>query len=127
MRHSTLFTVVYLLLIFISCRNSSNSTKLTGKTKRFWDVSYSPGYCYEFSRNGSCRYYYYARTEGKAVRKLFPFDDVIVSNSWNFVNDSIIDINGYKYSYKFVNDTLLKLSNIRFLSDSFTLMPSKIQ
>jgi len=115
------------MLSFKSCKNSDNSFKLTGKNYKFWDITSQPGYSYKFSNTGECRYYYYRYKDGKGIRKLFPFDDLIVTEKWNFVNDSIIKIQDFTYKFKFINDTLIRCISSKRLNDTSYLTVSKYQ
>lgn len=100
---------------------------LTGVTHKFWNLSEAPRYCYEFKENGGCRYYYYTKTEGKVLRKLFPFDDIVITEAWKFVNDSIIIIQDFHYRYRFINDSLLELVNVKRPDDTSYLKQSLVQ
>lgn len=78
---------------------------------------------YEFSWNGRCNYYLH----NKKMNKLFKYqaDDIIVSNKWKYVNDSIFEINEaeYKILY-FKKDSIVLLWNNPEWLDTLILIPS---
>ncbi len=123
-----LFVSTIFILLFASCTQKSNhKSLLTNNNLKFWDISTVPGYCYEFSNNGVCRYYVWMNRNGKSIRELFDFGDVVYPNTWEFVNDTTINIQGFNYFYKFINTDSVKLVNVKRPSDTFFLTSSPNQ
>jgi hypothetical protein len=95
---------------------------LTGGNYKYWDISsvyskedsvyYSnPLYSFKFDANGECLYYYYKQQGQKVVRTLFDFEDVEVTNEWEFKGDSIINMLGYDYKILLFNSDSIILFN----------------
>ena len=97
---------------------------LTAGKSKYWDSKSNRGYCYEFRKDGTCRYYY---SKGKLPRKLFPFEDVIVPDEWKFLGDDSIMIQGYKYYYKFLSPDSLFIVNTKRIDYVDTLIKSVYQ
>lgn len=119
-----LLTLCILSLLTCSCGNSDLHYLTSGKSK-FWDSRSNRGYCYEFRKDGICRYYYYHK--GKLPRNLFPFDDVIVPEEWHFLGKDSIMIQGFKYNYKFLSPDSLVIVNAKRPGDIDTLIKSVYQ
>ncbi len=106
-----LFSIAFILFIPSCDKKASYKVMLTNNNRKFWDISTNPGYCYEFEKSGICHYYYYNQSEN-GKRNLYFWDDIQVTNKWELINDSIIDIDGFKSLYKFINEDSLELTSL---------------
>jgi len=127
MRQSINFLPLFVIIFFIACKTNNRADTLTGKNHKFWDVSTEHGYCYEFSKSDVCRYFAYMNHNGKSTRELFDFGDVVYPNTWEFINDTTINIQGFKYFYKIINADSVKLVNVKNPNDHFFLISSPNQ
>ena len=103
--------LLFLNLIFFSCSQNSIENYLTGKDIKFWDVQdslHSTKYCYSFSKDGTCRYYYYTDS---CTRNLMFDDDVIYENTWELKNDSNLVFRSSNRKIYLVNSDTLLLVN----------------
>lgn len=108
----------------MSCnRQEDRINYLTNGNIKYWDVvsdvhNYS-AYCYSFSIDGICKYYYY--TKDSCKREIMYDGDVEYENSWNWVNDSTLRFRSSDRKVKLLNnDTLI----VEFKSNRTLLVKS---
>jgi hypothetical protein len=119
---------VFLLTIFISCRDNARKNILTNNSIKYWDWYSYPIDGREgansFSTDNKCRSYVYDR---KGERRLFYSGDVVYNDStWHFSGDTSLFVEGFERQIlKFTADTII-LQNIKTL-DSILLIRSQVQ
>lgn len=98
------------MVLFFSCTMKKDMNNyLTGEKKKYWDLIDStnhPEWCYSFSKDGKCIYYYY---QGKNCKRNIMYDgDVEYENTWVLKNDSILRYRSHDRKIIILNeDTLL--------------------
>jgi hypothetical protein len=98
-----------------------------GKTSLRYPTHFDiPAYSYKFTSDGDCFYYFHELQVTDTIRKLFDFDDVIVTNKWKFQNDSTINILGWDYLYRFIGSDTIVLIFSKRKSDSTVIVASKM-
>ena len=124
-----------LLLTALGCRDKK-TLFLTGGNEKYWDVMAIdrkkspmqfpiPGYCYKFEANGKCHYYSYYIKGRDTLRKLFDFEDVIMTDDWKFQGDSILNVLGEDNGYKFIGEDTLVLYGMKEVKDTLLLVASQ--
>ncbi|MEM0578778.1 hypothetical protein [Flavobacterium polysaccharolyticum] len=123
-------------LFFISCLNEKQ-TNLTGYFNgKYWDVISIDGHKYDkpryssfFGKNGDYFYYVYNydEKENKKARSKFDYGDVIYPEMWHFENDSVVNIQSFRYRILKLTKTNFKIQNIEVSSDVTEYQLSPLQ
>jgi hypothetical protein len=111
----------------MSCMDKKEK-KLTGYFGgKYWDLTNignryykKPRYSCFFSKSGDYHYYVYnvsENNETKTVRVKFDYGDVIYPEKWYFENDSIINIQSFRYRVLKLTEKYFKIQNIEESSD----------
>lgn len=127
----------FLLFFCIGCNNQSKNKNIIAPDKgKYWDVAKnrsrtynSPSYCYYFGSNGDCFYYYYDNyyksKYGKIKRSRFDYGHVVYLNTWRLKSDTL-EIQGFDYLIKAINDTSISLLSTSVPPDTLILKASTI-
>ena len=112
LRHRKKIDKVKCLLLIISltlfsCRHKTNSY-IYGENVKYWDIVDTSGHrewCYSFSKEGKCIYYYYV---GTCKRDTMGDDDLQFEKTWLLKDDSTIRYRSRDRKILILNeDTLL--------------------
>jgi hypothetical protein len=121
-----LILLLLLSIVFYSCKNRNEKIISGSLNGRYWDVVKiktdkfdNPRYCSYFGSNGDYFYYSYYFDEklNKKIRIKFNYGDVIYPEKWYFENDSIINIQSFRYRILELTDNKLKIQNIEVSND----------
>jgi hypothetical protein len=111
------YTIISLFFFFIGCKQPGNENIIASNSGKYWDVvkdgkrSFNkPVYCYYFNSNGGCFYYYYKIENEKTRRRLFDYGDIVYPSTWQLKSDTL-EIQGFHYFIKNINeDSIILLS-----------------
>ena len=116
--HNKMKNKLLILLMFtIGCNKQNKIDHLIdGGGTKYWDIIDTKGntqYCYSFSKNGDCKYYYYQHDKGNScMRILFDDDDNVFENTWSLKNDTTLRYRSYDRTIlKITEDTLITKIN----------------
>ena len=105
-----LFLIFILACCISACKNGQKSTAdiICGGSFRYWYTSYDPSMYHYFDKNGRKEQFYVDKF-GKFEE--FKMPDVIISTTWEPLNDSTIILSRTKYPIKIINDETIVLKN----------------
>lgn len=128
-----LYLFVFQLLFAVGCKEKKQKWMITGLSGKDWNIYKMKGkiykrplYGYHFQNNGDCFYYFYSRNAmGKIEKNKFDFGDVIYPDSWDYINDSTMNIRGRLFSFLYLStDSMVVISKMN-VSDTLYLTHSK--
>lgn len=90
-------------IFLFNCCSQKKDVADTLSANCFWDIlniasPHPINSCYKFSKTGDCNFYYYHHYAKKRLNTVYVFNDIdiIVSNKWKMLKDSI-QIRANKY------------------------------
>lgn len=122
--------ILFFLLFCVGCRQSKNKGIIAPNKGKYWDIkkdrdiSYrKPAYCFYFSSDGDCFFYYYRIDKDTVMRKLFNYGDVIYPNTWKLKSDTL-EIQESDYLIKSINEESITLVSTTLSKDTLILEAS---
>jgi hypothetical protein len=119
MQRALLLLLFSSFIIFIGCTTNRKEEiiyNLTNNTQKYWDLVREPKwydkskakiypvYCYYIDKNGIFKLYKYQQDK----RILYDGGDAVLSNTWEYLTDTTINLNGLVYKLKKLTaDTLI--------------------
>ena len=100
--------LLLMLVFFLSCNREKRTANLiTGGEYKYWLVSkdantnWNPERFYYFDKNG--KWLVFTKYIDGSFEK-YDGGDIILNETWNLINDSIINIGGKAYSIEVINE-----------------------